>query len=318
VDAERAGQQLRRDIRRGVAEVIDVFRERFSLAEGAEVTLEANPDDVSPDAIHAWRGAGVNRISIGAQSFDDMVLRWMHRTHDAAAIPRAVDTARNGGIENVSVDLIFALPDSVERDWERDVARALELEPTHVSLYGLTVEPHTPLGQWATRGEIGETPEERYEAEFLHAHAAMAAAGFEHYEVSNFARPGRRSRHNSSYWTGAPYVGLGPSAHEFDGTVRRWNRSAYVEWLRETVSGRDPIEGSETLQAEHRLAEQVYLGLRTIGGLELSTTELERTQAWVDAGWANVHNERYLCLTPLGWLRLDALAADLTLVRSRY
>ena len=302
----------------GIARAVAVMRNRLALADDAEVTIEANPEDVSPDAVAAWRAAGVNRLSIGAQSFDDRVLAWMHRTHDAAAIARSVDAARRGGIENVSLDLIFALPQEIDRSWTRDVASALDLEPSHVSLYGLTVEPHTPLGRWQSRGDVNEAPDERYESEFLYAHHAMTGAGFEHYEVSNFGRAGRRSRHNSSYWSESPYAGLGPSSHEFDGHNRRWNKSAYVDWLRAVGSGRDPLEGREELSLENRTAERVYLGLRTTDGLVLSDPESQRAKAWIDAGWATIDGDRRIRLTPLGWLRLDALAADLTLVRSRY
>jgi oxygen-independent coproporphyrinogen-3 oxidase len=302
----------------GVERAIVAICDYVHLAPDAELTLEANPEDVSVESVSEWRRAGVNRLSIGAQSFDDSVLRWMHRTHDSSAIHRAVDAARRGGIENVSIDLIFALPNAIERSWEQDVAKALELEPSHVSLYGLTVEPHTPLGRWQSRGELDEAPDERYEREFLFAHEAMTIAGLEHYEVSNFGRHGSRSRHNSSYWAGVQYAGLGPSAHEFDGSVRRWNKSAYVEWLRETDAGRDPIEQSETLTDENKSAESAYLGLRTIGGLVLSPTEVERAKSWIEAGWAKLGPDQTLRLTPLGWLRLDALVADLTLLRSRY
>lgn len=301
----------------GVARLIDVIRERATLAPGAEVTIEANPEDISRDAARAWHDAGVNRLSIGAQSFDDAVLQWMHRTHDAAAIARAVEAARAAGIENYSLDLIFALPESITRVWERDVARALELQPSHLSLYGLTIEPHTPFGRWQARGELQETPEERYEREFLHAHDALASAGFEHYEVSNFGRPGSHSRHNSAYWTGVSYGGIGPSAHEFDGEIRRWNVAAYVEWGRRVTAGEDPIADSERLSAQSRVAEDVYLGLRTSRGLSLDGKELARVERWVDAGWGRLSGDGNLALTPEGWLRLDALAADLTLLRSR-
>jgi oxygen-independent coproporphyrinogen-3 oxidase len=302
----------------GVARTIALFQERASLAADAEVTIEANPEDISADAIAAWRAAGVNRLSIGAQSFDDQVLAWMHRTHDASAIARAVATARDGGVDNVSIDLIFALPPEVERSWERDVSLALELEPSHLSLYGLTIEPRTPLGRWQSRGGVTEAPDDRYEVEFLHAHDVMTAAGFEHYEVSNFGLPARQSRHNSSYWNEAPYAGLGPSAHEFDGHRRRWNAPAYADWLRKVGAGRDPVEQSEELSVDNRTAERVYLGLRTTTGLALRETELDRARTWINAGWATMADGRHIRLTPLGWLRLDALAADLTHVRSRY
>jgi oxygen-independent coproporphyrinogen-3 oxidase len=225
---------------------------------------------------------------------------------------------RDAGIEDVSLDLIFSLPDGVSRSWRDDLSRALALEPTHISLYGLTVEPHTPLGRWSERGEVRESPEERYEAEFLLAHEVLTDAGFDHYEVSNFGRPGRRARHNSAYWRRVPYAGLGPSSHEFDGTERRWNEAAYVEWCRRVMDGLDPAAGRETLSADEVKSEQVYLGLRTTDGVELSSDEMARISAWIDQGWAMLNGVNRVALTPLGWLRLDALAADLTVDRSRY
>jgi oxygen-independent coproporphyrinogen-3 oxidase len=301
----------------GVASMIDLLRGHLRLAAGAEVTLEANPDDIDERAAAAWRASGVNRLSIGSQSFDDRALAWMHRTHGAARIADAVAAARAGGIENLSLDLIFSLPESLERDWADDLRRALVLRPDHLSLYGLTIEPGTALGRWRDRGQAIEAPEERYEAEYLRAHDTLAAAGFEHYEVSNFARPGRRSRHNASYWSGVPYAGLGPSAHEFDGLVRRWNVAPYAEWLRALADGRDPRGGSEELAPENRMAEEVYLGLRTLTGLELGDEEPPRVTPWVAAGWGTLDGRR-LRLSPRGWLRLDSLAADLTSFRSRY
>jgi oxygen-independent coproporphyrinogen-3 oxidase len=236
--------------------------------------------------------------------------------HPADQIRRAVGIAREGGITNFSIDLIFALPAVLDRSWERDLDEALALEPPHVSLYGLTVEPRTPLGRWVERGSVTEAVEERYEAEFLRAHERLAAAGYEHYEVSNYARPGYRSRHNSSYWSGVPYAGLGPSAHEFDGVSRRWNVAAYADWVRRLREDVDPVEGSELLTAENRQAEAVYLGLRTTDGLPLREDEAAVVAPWVAAGWGTVDAGR-LRLTPVGWLRLDSLAASLTARRSR-
>ena len=233
----------------GVAEVLSAIRNHASIAPGAEITIEANPDDVNDLAVAKWVAAGVNRVSLGSQSFDDAVLKWMHRTHDAGQIGEAVRTLRRGGIANISLDLIFALPASLNRSWERDLTLALDLEPEHVSLYGLTVEAHTPIARWADRGVVVEGSEAQYEEEFLLANKSMTRAGFEHYEVSNFALPGRGSRHNSAYWTGAPYAGIGPSAHSFDGAVRRWNVSAYSEWVRRLATGRPVLAGEETLTA---------------------------------------------------------------------
>ncbi|MFI5239496.1 MAG: coproporphyrinogen-III oxidase family protein, partial [Gemmatimonadales bacterium] len=145
-----------------VGEVLQLVRERAAIAIDAEITIEANPDDVTPEAAHSWVRSGVNRVSLGGQSFDPAVLQWMHRTHDVDQIGTAVRTLRAAGITNISLDLIFALPESLRRDWSADLDRVLELSPEHVSLYGLTIEPHTPLGRWRDRGEVVEAPEERY------------------------------------------------------------------------------------------------------------------------------------------------------------
>ena len=304
----------------GIARAIDLVQARWPLVAGGELTIEANPEDVTPDAARRWRAAGVNRVSLGSQSFDDRVLQWMHRTHDAEAVPRAMGALREAGITDISLDLIFALPEALGRDFERDVSRVLELEPDHVSLYGLTVESHTPLGKWVGAGLTIEQPEEGYESDFLAAHRLLTASGFEHYEVSNYARPGRRARHNSAYWSGAPYAGLGPSAHGFDGDVRRWNRRAYADWVDALARGADPVEGQETLTPANRVAEAVYLGLRTSDGLPLTpgdASERDMADSWVREGWATLDAGGRIRCTPLGWLRLDALAAALTHHRSR-
>jgi oxygen-independent coproporphyrinogen-3 oxidase len=304
----------------GVGRLIDTVRGHTSLAPGCEVTLEANPEDITPASVASWKRDGVTRLSIGVQSFDDEVLRWMHRVHDAGAARRAVETAREGGLTAFSLDLIFAVPDTLARDWARDLDAALSLEPDHISLYGLTIEPHTPLGRWRDRGDLDVATDERYASEFLLAHERLTAAGYEHYEVSNFARPGRRAVHNSAYWTGAPYLGLGPSAHGYDGRARRWNTSAYAAWDRVVTAGEDPVDGAEVLTDENRHAERVYLGLRTIDGLVLTDTELAAVAPWFERGWiefTGIDGENRARCTPNGWLLLDRLASDLTAVPSR-
>ncbi|MBA2684425.1 MAG: radical SAM family heme chaperone HemW [Gemmatimonadaceae bacterium] len=300
----------------GIAELLATIRSHASWDDGAEVTLEANPDDVSLESAAVWRAAGINRVSLGAQSFSPPALEWMRRTHDVDQIGEAVNHLRAAGINQFSIDLIFALPDDIPRDWSDDLARALALRPDHLSLYGLTVEPHTPLGHWRERGEITESPEARYERDFLLADATLTAADFEHYEVSNYALPGARARHNSSYWLHVPYAAIGPSAHRFDGARRSWNVAPYAEWLRRLREGIDPTDGSEMLTPEEIGAEATYVGLRTTDGLVLSDELLAHTARWLDAGWASIVGDR-IKLTPLGWLRLDALAVDLTHAGSR-
>ncbi len=303
----------------GVVALLCAVRHAVHVAPDAEVTLEANPEDITPSAVRAWREAGVTRLSIGIQSFDDRVLSWMHRAHDAATARRAIGIARAGGLDAFSVDLIFAIPDALSRDWQRDIDETLALDPNHVSLYGLTIEAHTPLGKWTARGDVNESPEERYEEEFLAAHASLVRSGFDHYEVSNFSKVGHRARHNSAYWTGVPYLGIGPSAHGFDGNERRWNIAAYAAWERELGQRQDPIGGAELLSAENRIAESVYLGLRTRDGLSLTPDEHAHVLPWLNEGWVEWNDRDHLRVrcTPHGWLRLDSLAASLTAIRSR-
>ena len=301
----------------GVARALSLVSRHFVPAADAEVTIEANPEDVHPAAAAAWRAGGVNRLSLGGQSFDDRVLEWMHRTHGAAATASAVTVAREAGITNLSLDLIFALPESLHRDFCNDVERLLSLGPDHVSLYGLTVEPRTPLGRWVASGITVEQPEEGYESDFLLAHDLLTAAGFEHYEVSNYGRPGRRARHNSAYWSGVPYVGLGPAAHGFDGAERRWNLRHYAQWRDAVMAGADGREGSEALTSENRVAEAVYLGLRSDAGLPVTDADRVLIDPWIVAGWTVLGTDGRLRCTVRGWLRLDALAAALTHHRSR-
>jgi oxygen-independent coproporphyrinogen-3 oxidase len=281
-----------------------------------EVTLEANPEDVTPANARAWVSAGINRVSLGAQSFDDDVLKWMHRSHDAARIGAAVHALRGAGIENISLDLIFALPDELQRDWERDLDMALALRPTHLSLYGLTVEPRTPLDRWISRGATRAPEDDRYAEEYLTAHRRLMTEDYQFYEVSNAARDGFRSKHNSAYWSGRAYLGLGPAAHSFDGTTRRWNLRDWEAYRRAIAAGRSPIESEERLTDEQKELEAIYLGLRTVEGLPLATLRRlsppPHLAALVRAGWLQEHAGRLKC-TPEGWLRLDSLVRELTM-----
>jgi oxygen-independent coproporphyrinogen-3 oxidase len=308
----------------GVTALCEVLRRAGGWAPGAEVTLEANPEDVTADAVEAWARAGITRVSLGVQSFSPPLLQWMHRVHDAEASVRAAQLLRGGGIPALSVDLIFATPAHLPRDWDAEVDAVLSLAPEHVSLYGLTIEERTPLGRWHARGVVSPASDDRYAEEFLWLHDRLGAAGYHHYEVSNYARPGHRARHNSAYWEGVPYLGLGPSAHGFDGTHRRWNLAAVTAWERAIDERRDPLDGSERLSVGNLEAEAVYLGLRTEDGLAVRPAEAALMQRWGAAGWVqwdppatgSPDGGRVRC-TPEGWLRLDALAADLTSVRSR-
>jgi oxygen-independent coproporphyrinogen-3 oxidase len=278
------------------------------VAPDAEVTLEANPDDVTRDAASAWRAGGVTRVSLGAQSFDPAVLDWMHRTHSAEQIGTAVATLRDAGIAELSLDLIFGLPGALGRDWGADLEQALALRPGHLSLYGLTVEDHTPLARWTARGEVALVDEERYAAEFLEAHSALDRAGYEHYEVSNYSLAGRRARHNEAYWRRAPFIGVGPSAHSGWGANRQWNLREWAAYERAMATGASPVAGTERLDEAAVELEELYLGLRTLEGVSAERLPHSTVEAWIDAGWA-ASSGLTVRLTAEGWLRLDALTA---------
>jgi oxygen-independent coproporphyrinogen-3 oxidase len=295
-----------------LARVLDQIRRDRSMAADAEITIEANPDDVSAPRVRAWRAAGINRVSLGVQSFDPAVLSWMHRSHTAEQSVLAVELLRGEGVDNLSLDLIFALPAHLDRDWRADLDRALQLAPDHLSLYGLTVEDRTPVAHWMSRGESAPADEGRYAEEFLLADRWLGGAGFEHYEVSNYARPGRRARHNSAYWQRAPYIGLGPSAHSGIGDQRRWNLREWAAYQRATAAGASPVDGEEQLTPASRRLEDLYLGLRTSEGLPEAAIPAGPASLWAELGWLQpVAGGTRRALTPEGWLRMDAIVTAL-------
>ncbi len=283
--------------------------------DGVEWTAEANPESFDGGVAAGWRRAGVNRISLGTQSFQENVLRWMGRLHGAEGAEQAVATARREGFASTSVDLIFGLPSTVPRDWGADLDRVLALDVPHLSLYGLTAESGTPLGRAVAEGRTVLADETRYEDEYLEASERLRAEGYEHYEVSNFARPGHRSRHNAVYWSGAPYLGLGNGAHSFLPPERRWNVRDWSVYARTVAGGALAVEAREEVEGSARRLEELWLGLRTDGGIRLAAPEgsgaRALAEAWVGAGRARWTPDGRLVLTPAGWLLLDRLVVDL-------
>lgn len=290
--------------------VLEAIAAERTIEPAAEITIEANPDNITDAHAQAWRAIGINRVSLGVQSFEAAVLGWMHRTHTAAQVPRAVEILRRAGYANISLDLIYGLPAALERDWDADLDQALALEPEHLSLYALTIESGTPLGKWTTRGSVLPLTDDRVASEYIAAHQRLVAAGYEHYEVSNAARPGFRAVHNAGYWRRVPFLGLGPSAHSGAGNQRRWNLREYEAWREAIGAGRDPIDGGESLDKDQAMMERRYLGLRTDRGVETGLISAESRQLWQKEGWATEDDGR-VRLTTEGWLRLDALVASL-------
>jgi oxygen-independent coproporphyrinogen-3 oxidase len=285
----------------------------LTLERDLEWTAEANPESFTSALAQDWKAAGVNRISLGVQTFHGPALRWMGRLHQAEGARAALRAARDAGFDNVSLDLIFGLPDRLQRDWARDLELALELEPDHISLYGLTAEPGAALGRWVREGRATLPDEDTYADEYLMAARVLSAAGFQHYEVSNFARTARESRHNQAYWSGASYLGLGPGAHSYDPPERCWNVRDWGVYLSRLASDELPREAREAVRGPAEGLERLWLGLRTREGADLPmrTERVEQTlQQWQSAGWARLENAR-IRLTPEGWLLLDRLAVEL-------
>lgn len=229
-----------------------------------EITMEANPGDLTLDKLLQLRRAGINRLSIGIQSFQAHLLRLIARRHTAAEAQEAVRLARQAGFDNLSIDLIYALPSQTMAEWQEDIRTALSLHPEHISCYCLSYEENTPLSRMLEQGLIRETDDDTANAMFDYLCEQLTLAGYEHYEVSNFALPGYRSRHNSSYWNQTPYLGLGAGAHSFDGCHRYYNRCDLDAYIREPLAARE----QELLTEENRYNERIMLALRTSDGLE--------------------------------------------------
>lgn len=246
-------------------EMFQAIAETFTMADNAEVTIEVNPDDVTPHLIDALRQTPVNRISMGVQTFSDKLLRFLNRRHTSAQALRAVQLFREAGYNNVSLDLIYGLPGQTFEEWISDVRQLLALEIPHISAYALSYEEGTPLYKMLQEGNLTEVSEDLSWQMYEFLMDETVAAGFEHYEISNFARPGMRARHNSSYWDGSPYLGLGPGAHSYDGnSIRRSNNTSLEGYV---LATEDVPHQIEVLSRQEQYNELVMTRLRTISGL---------------------------------------------------
>jgi len=255
-----------------IGRILTRLRQLLPFASEVEVTLECNPSaNARADFFRALLQAGVNRLSIGVQSFQDLNLKKLGRIHDASEALRAVREARRAGFENVSVDLIYGIPNQRMSEWLRDLQLAVSEGATHISAYELTVEPGTALSKWVEKGLVRLPGPDRVAEFYLRAHELLTESGFEHYEVSNYSLPGFRCRHNEGYWRRTPYLGLGPSAHSFFRNCRSWNWRDLRKYCSLLESGRLPLESKEELSSSQELAERVFLGLRTRDGVEIDS-----------------------------------------------
>lgn len=336
--------------------ILDRLKALFRLHPEAEITLEANPDDMDGGGasdgkmmngakLAGWREAGINRLSIGVQSFFEADLRWMNRAHDARQAIDSIRLAQREGFANMSIDLIYGGPTLPDAHWQANVEQAISLRLAHLSCYALTVEPKTALDKMIHMGKVTDVNPDDQARQFLLLMDWLAKAGYEHYEISNFALPGKRSRHNSSYWQGKPYLGLGPSAHSFNGVSRQWNVANNAKYIAAlsgaaveaggpdaAVSGARAPDGraagelaivteKEELTAVQQLNEYIMISLRTMEGSNLSTVAKRFGAEQAEELWRRA--ERYmregkiksspetLALTQEGKLLADGIAADL-------
>jgi len=301
--------------------ILDRLQTRFAVGPGVEITLEANPDDMTDrQKIKAWRSAGINRLSIGIQSFYDADLRWMNRAHNAAQAVESIRLAKEEGFDKFSIDLIYGGPTLPDDHWQHNVAEAIRHQVPHLSCYALTVEPRTALYSMIRGHKRADVNPDHQARQLLLLMDWMDQAGYEHYEISNFALPGHRSRHNSAYWQGVPYLGLGPSAHSYDGRSREWNISNNAQYIAALAGGTLPVAEKELLTPVQQLNEYIMISLRTMEGVDLATVnrrfgsgaadELERrAQRHIQSGMM-IRTER-LVLTKEGKLLADGIAADL-------
>lgn len=285
-----------------------------------EVTLEANPDDLSPTKLQDWKSLGIDRLSLGIQSFDETVLRFYNRAHSAKEALESITLGRKAGFEKFSLDLIYGFPQPDHSLWKRDLAEALSQNPGHISAYSLTVEPRTALGKWTEKGKFLPADEDFAAEQFEWLQEQSEKAGYVQYEISNFGKPGQFALHNTSYWKGVPYLGLGPSAHSFDGKNRGANPAHNAAYIKAIESEKAPFQ-LEISTIEDQANDRILTGLRTMWGL--SPTEMaeelgidllrDRSSAIQNLarqGWL-VWDGKTLSLTKRGMLLADSIAAEL-------
>ena len=308
-----------------IIKLLNVIREEFRVSDTTEVTLEANPDDLTSAKLDELFAAGVNRLSIGVQSFDDGILTFLHRPHSGAEAIQCIENARNSGFQNISIDLIYGIPGQSLEQWEHTMDQALKLQPEHLSAYSLTIEEKTVFGRWAAKGKLQPADEELAASHLVALVGKFTMHNFEHYEISNFARPGFISQHNSNYWRNEKYLGVGPSAHSFDRNTRQYNISNNALYLKSLSEGKIPFE-IETLSREDQINDYILTGLRTKWGINIDQikTEYHYDLMRTNATYVNdlvtrklgIVNGTTLVLTEQGKMIADKIASDLFAVKS--
>ena len=300
-------------------QIFDTIYIYNKVENDAEVTIEMNPDDVNKETAEALQKLPVNRISMGAQTFSDERLRFLRRRHNASQVKEAVETLRQAGFKNISIDLMYGFPNQTLEEWKTDIEKALELDVEHISTYCLMYEEGTALYKLLEQGKVAEIDEERERKMYYTLIERLEAAGYEHYEISNFARKGYRSRHNSSYWRGIPYIGVGAAAHSYDIKTRSWNVADIKKYIEAMEQGKRPYE-EEVIDADTRYNDAITVALRTKEGLDLTTLPdnqrrycIANAKQHIDANLLRLA-DNHLALTKEGLFVSDMVMSDLMIV----
>jgi oxygen-independent coproporphyrinogen-3 oxidase len=304
--------------------IFDTVYSNYNVSSNAEVTFEANPDDLSLNKLHSMLNHGINRLSIGIQSFDDAILQFLNRAHSKESAIRSIENAREVGFKNISIDLIYAIPGQTNTAWKSNIEQAIALQPEHISSYSLTIEDKTTFGRWSAQGKLKAIEDDVAAVQLEMLMETLTKAGFDQYEVSNFGKPGFYSQHNSSYWKQEKYLGIGPSAHSYNGTSRQYNIANNHLYIQSIASGEIPST-KEVLTKEDRINEYLLTTLRTSWGcdLHLIKTEfaydlLKDHASYIDSLTAKdliAFHDHHLKLTKTGKLLADKIASDLFLLK---
>ncbi len=304
-------------------QIFETIEKYFTIQPNAEITLEANPDDLSEEKLTELKHTPINRLSIGVQSFFDADLKWMNRAHNANEAENAIAMAKQKGFENITIDLIYGTPGLTNENWQQNIQKALALGVNHISSYALTVEPKTVLANMIEKGKYADTNEEKAAEQFDILVNTLTANGFVHYEISNFAKPEFFAKHNSNYWKGKHYLGIGPSAHSFNTVSRSWNVAKNQKYLNALAINELEIT-DEVLTVNNQINEYIMTGLRTIWGCDLNFIALQfgetekvrlikESAKFIDQDLLVINNN-ILLTTSKGKFLADGIAADLFLV----
>ncbi len=310
-----------------VSKIIETIQKNFILSKDLEITLEANPDDLNLQKLREFRGTEINRFSIGVQSFFDEDLKWMNRAHEAVEAESAVKRAQDFGFENLTIDLIYGFPLLTDKKWKENISKAILFQIPHISSYSMTVEPKTALAKFINTEKQQPLDDVQSANQFQILIEELTTNGFEHYEISNFAKPNQYSKHNTNYWRGVSYLGIGPSAHSFNGESRQWNIANNAKYLAELALKNIPFE-IEILSINDRFNEYVMTSLRTMWGIDLKKVEhnfgsnikdklLASADEFLAKDWLAFADEK-LTLTLEGKLYADLIASELFLTGNEF